>query len=124
MDKNLYHPYVNKDGKLVSGAASLNHYIHTVKGSVQNYNDEIGAEYVSKFVEVYSDVINAGLAKKAKRTDSKLSNKIRFKGGVTGSSLIVYPIKFLLPPKLFGSDIFKHFSIDLLRMFFYPSFNK
>ena len=42
MDKELYHPYVNKDGKLVSGTASLNHYIHTVKGNVQNYNDEIG----------------------------------------------------------------------------------
>lgn len=69
MDKNLYHPYINKDGKLVSGAASLNHYIHTVKGSVQKYNDEIGAEYVSKFVEVYSDVINAGLAHKAKREE-------------------------------------------------------
>lgn len=72
IDKNLYRPYINKDGKLVSGAASLNHYIHTVKGSVQNYNDEIGAEYVSKFVEVYSDVINTGIAKKAKRDRFKV----------------------------------------------------
>lgn len=67
MDKDLYHPYINKDGKLVSGTASLNHYIHTVKGGVQNYNDEIGAEYISDFIKERSDIINARLAKKAKR---------------------------------------------------------
>lgn len=67
MDKDLYHPYINKDGKLVSGTAALNHYIHTVKGGVQNYNDEIGAEYISDFIKERSDIINARLAKKAKR---------------------------------------------------------
>lgn len=72
MDKELYHPYTNKDGKLVSGTASLNHYIHTVKGSVQNYNDEIGAAYISEFVKEYSDIINAGLVKKAKRDRFKV----------------------------------------------------
>lgn len=72
MNKNLYHPYVNKAGKLVSGTASLNHYIHTIKGSVQNYNDEIGAAYISKFVKEHSDIINDGLVKKAKRNRFKV----------------------------------------------------
>lgn len=67
MDKNLFHPYINKNGKKVNGTAALNHYIHTVKGSVQNYHDEIGIEYISNFVKKHSDIINAGIAQKAKR---------------------------------------------------------
>lgn len=72
MDKNLYHPYVNDDGKLVSGTASLNHYIHTVKGGVQKYNDEIGEAYIKAFVAANSDIINAGLAQKAQRDKFKI----------------------------------------------------
>lgn len=72
MDKELYHPYINNDGKLVSGTASLTHYINTVKGGVQNYNDEIGAAYISEFVKEHSDIINAWLAQKAKRDRFKI----------------------------------------------------
>lgn len=63
----LYHPYVNKQGKLVSGPAALNHYIYTVKGSVQEYNDEIGEAYIKSFVHEHSDIINEGLARKAQK---------------------------------------------------------
>lgn len=28
MNRDLYHPYVNPNGKRVSGTAALNHYIH------------------------------------------------------------------------------------------------
>ncbi len=72
MDKELYHPYVNENGKRVSGTASLNHYIHTVKGSVQEYNDEIGAAYISEFIKAHSDAINKGLVQKAKRDRFKI----------------------------------------------------
>lgn len=72
MDKELYHPYINKDGKRVSGTASLNHYIHTVKGGIQDYNDEIGAAYISEFIKAHSDIINTGIAQKAKRDRFKV----------------------------------------------------
>ena len=58
--------------KMVHGAAALNHYIHTVKGGVQNYNDEIGTEYITEFVKEHSDIINEGLAQKAKRNKFKV----------------------------------------------------
>jgi hypothetical protein len=67
MNKNIYHPYTNSDGKRVNGAAALNHYMYTVKGGVQNYHDEIGAEYIAEFVKEHSDIIHDGLAKKAER---------------------------------------------------------
>ena len=72
MNKNLYHPYINDKGKRINGSASLNHYIHTVKGGIQNYNDEIGAAYISEFVKSHSDIINAGLAQKAKKDNFKV----------------------------------------------------
>lgn len=72
MDKDIYHPYINKNGKHVNGAASLNHYIHTVKGGVQEYNDEVGAAYISEFVKAHSNAINANLVKKAKRDRFKV----------------------------------------------------
>lgn len=40
VDKDLYHPYINENGK---------HYIYTTKGGLQNYHDEIGAEYIHNF---------------------------------------------------------------------------
>lgn len=67
MNKNLYHPYVNQSGKSVHGAAALNHYIFTEKGSLQNYNNEIGEAYISEFVRAHSDIINAGLAQQDQR---------------------------------------------------------
>ena len=70
-NKDLYRPYLNKNGKMVHGAAALNHYIYTVKGSIQNYHDEIGTAYISEFVKEHSDVINAGLVKTAKKSKFK-----------------------------------------------------
>lgn len=70
--KDLFHPYVNKNGKMVRGAAALNHYIHTVKGGVQEYNDEIGAAYISEFVKAHSDIINEGLVRKTQKSKFKI----------------------------------------------------
>lgn len=72
MNKELYHPYVNDKGKRVNGSASLNHYIHTVKGGVQNYHDEIGAAYIADFIKTRSDIINDGLAQNAKKAKFKV----------------------------------------------------
>lgn len=72
MDKNLYHPYVNSDGKRVNGPPALNHYIFTVKGGLQNYHDEIGTAYIDEFVKTHSDIINAGIAQKAKKNKFKI----------------------------------------------------
>lgn len=71
MNKDLYHPYVNDDGKLVSGTASLNHYIRIV-GGLQKYHDEIGEAYIKAFVEHQSEVINAELARQAKKDKFKV----------------------------------------------------
>lgn len=72
MRKDLYHPYVNENGKIVSGPAALNHYIFTVKGGLQEYHNEIGAAYISEFVKAHSDIINAVLEQKAKRDRFKV----------------------------------------------------
>lgn len=66
MDKDLYHPYMNENGKIVHGAASLNHYIFTEKGGLINYHDEIGEAYVKAFIKNVSAEVNADLAKKSK----------------------------------------------------------
>lgn len=81
MDKELYHPYKNEKDKRVNGAAALAHYIFTVKGGLQEYHDEIGEAYISAFVKANSDIINDGLARKAKKSP---------KGGVRVSSLIFF----------------------------------
>lgn len=67
MDKELYHPYTNKNGKRVNGSAALNHYIFTEKGGLINYHDEIGEAYVKAFIKNVSAEVNADLAKNAKR---------------------------------------------------------
>lgn len=73
MSKNeLYHPYRNKQGKSVNGSAALNHYIFNVKGGLQNYHDEIGAAYINEFIKSHSDIINDGLAAKARKDQFKV----------------------------------------------------
>ena len=68
MNKNaLYHPYVNEQGKLVSGSAAFSHYVHTVKGGIQQYNDEIGEEYIKAFERENSDAINENIVKKEQK---------------------------------------------------------
>lgn len=63
--------YINKNGKRVSGSAAFNHYVYTEKGGVQNYNDEVGTEYIREFVRQNSDIINEGLARKARKSRFK-----------------------------------------------------
>ena len=46
MSKKTDFSYVNQNGKRVSGSAAFNHYVYTEKGGVQNYNDEVGMEYL------------------------------------------------------------------------------
>lgn len=72
MDKDLYYSYINDNGKRVNGAAALNHHIFTTKGGVQNYNDDIGIKYITKFVKEYSDTIHEELAKEAKKDRFKV----------------------------------------------------
>lgn len=72
MDRNLYHPYTNANGKKVSGSAALNHYIFTEKGGLQNYHDEIGTTYINEFVKAHTDIINASIARKAKKSQFKV----------------------------------------------------
>lgn len=63
--------YINKDGKLVSGAAAFLHHVYTEMGGVQNYNDAVGAAYIASFIKEHSDDINAELAVQARRSRLK-----------------------------------------------------
>lgn len=71
MSKKTDFSYVNQNGKRVSGSAAFNHYVYTEKGGIQNYNDEVGMEYLQEFVRQNSDIINEGLAKKARKSRFK-----------------------------------------------------
>lgn len=71
MSKKTDFSYVNQNGKRISGSAAFNHYVYTEKGGVQNYNDEVGMEYLQEFVRQNSDIINEGLAKKARKSRFK-----------------------------------------------------
>lgn len=71
MSKKTDFSYINKNGKRVSGSAAFNHYVYTEKGGIQNYNDEVGMEYLKEFVRQNSDIINEGLAKKARKSRFK-----------------------------------------------------
>lgn len=64
---NMDFSYRNNKGKRVSGAAAFAHYVFTEKGGIQEYNDEIGMEYIKAFVKQNSDDINNGIIRKAKR---------------------------------------------------------
>lgn len=39
MDRKYDYRFINKDGKLVAGPASVLHQNYSVKGSLQEYND-------------------------------------------------------------------------------------
>lgn len=72
MAKKLDFSYINSKGKKVSGAAAFNHHVYTEKGGIQNYNDEVGAAYITEFVRQHSDIINEGITKKAKKSRFKV----------------------------------------------------
>ncbi|MCC8151366.1 MAG: hypothetical protein LIO96_07925 [Lachnospiraceae bacterium] len=67
MGSKLDFSYTNHRGKRVTGAAAFTHHVYTEAGGIQNYNDEVGEAYVKAFIREHSDIINAGLAKKARR---------------------------------------------------------
>ncbi len=71
MSKKSDFSYVNQNGKRVSGSAAFNHYVYTEKVGIQNYNDEVGMEYLKEFVRQNSDIINEGLARKARKSRFK-----------------------------------------------------
>lgn len=64
--------YTNKDGKKVSGTASVLHEIFTVKGGLGNYNDSIGQKYIEAFVKANSININAEIEAQSKRDTFKV----------------------------------------------------
>lgn len=72
MSKNPDFSYINQNGRRVSGAAAFNHHVYTEMGGIQNYNDEVGTEYVMEFIRQNSDIINDGLTKKAKKNRLKV----------------------------------------------------
>ena len=71
MNKNLYHPYINKNGKKVNANASLLHHIKEI-GGIQKYNDSVGAEYIASFIKHHSDEINAEIIAKTNRKQFKI----------------------------------------------------
>lgn len=72
MSKKCDYRYQNKNGKLVTGPASVLHQIYSVKGGLQEYNDWIGEEYVKAFIQQMSDEINDELVAEARRNQLKL----------------------------------------------------
>lgn len=64
--------YVNDRGRRVAGPPAFVHYVYTEKGGVQEYNDEVGQAYIEAFVKANSDIINEGLAVKARRSRLKV----------------------------------------------------
>lgn len=72
MAKKIDFSYKNEKGKTVYGAAAFNHYVYTVKGGIQSYNDEVGAEYILEFIRQNSDIINEGISKKIKKSRFKV----------------------------------------------------
>ena len=71
MNNELYHPYINKNGKKVNANAALLHHIKNV-GCIKAYNDEIGEEYIKYFISHHPDEINANIIAKNKRSKFKV----------------------------------------------------
>lgn len=72
MNKVPDFSYINDNGKKVSGSASVLHEIYTVYGGIKNYNDYIGAEYISEFIREHSDIINEKIEKNHRRKQLKV----------------------------------------------------
>lgn len=73
--KNPNFSYINSNGKKVSGTAAALHEIYTVQGGLGNYNNNIGKEYISAFVDAHSDIINAGIEAMSRRKKLHVVNK-------------------------------------------------
>lgn len=59
--------YYNNEGKKVAGPAAFLHHVYTEMGGIQDYNDAVGAEYITQFIKANSDNINADIEAQAKR---------------------------------------------------------
>lgn len=64
--------YINNNGKKVSGAPAFNHYVYTVKGGVENYNDEVGEQYIKAFISSNSEMINNSLQRNVNKSKFKV----------------------------------------------------
>ena len=51
---------MNKNGKKIN-SDRFNNYVYTQKGGIQNYNDEVGIEYIKAYIAQHPDFINAEL---------------------------------------------------------------
>ena len=65
---SLDFSYVNNNGKKVNGAAAFNHYVYTVKGGIENYNNEIGEEYIKLFINYNSEIINNSIQRNVSKS--------------------------------------------------------
>lgn len=70
--KELYHPYVNDNGRKIGGTAALNHYISKV-GGPQEYNDEVLLSGIATLIKNNQISINKNLIRAAKK---KLFKKV------------------------------------------------
>lgn len=59
--------YINDNGKLVTGSAAMLHYIYTVMGGIENYNDSVGEIYIHKFVKHISFEANNDIERNVKK---------------------------------------------------------
>lgn len=59
--------YINDNGKLVAGSAAILHYIYTVMGGIENYNDSVGEVYINKFVKHVSVEANKHIERNMKK---------------------------------------------------------
>lgn len=68
--KDLYNPYINDNGRKVSGTAAHLHHIHEC-GGLENYNKEIVESAVNTLVENNILSINENIIKDAKKKQFK-----------------------------------------------------
>lgn len=66
------YSYINNSGRRVTGTGATLHEIYSVHGSLQNYHDSIGAQYLQTFIDVHSDNINSNIQTKSCRMKIKV----------------------------------------------------
>ena len=62
--------YYNQNGYKVTGAAAFNHFVYTVCGGVQEYNDFIGKVYIEEFIRSHRNNINNSIKQSVKNKQS------------------------------------------------------
>ncbi len=69
-EKDLYNPYINDNGRKVSGTAAHLHYIHEC-GGLENYNKKIVKNAINTLVDDNILSINENIIKNAKKEQFK-----------------------------------------------------